>query len=298
MATARAAIGVVRANSTKRLNVGVGSAHAWWGGVDPQGAARGAARWRVPAPRTTLPRAAPAAHRHYRAVSELSAPLDSRNPSSSGRCGCGKRHGPAPRRRCSSSGDGDDAGQHGSGSTGSAAAAPQPVAPDGSGSDQDQPRVATAEEKAAALEATAGLPGAQHGDDFFVMVFTCSVCETRSARRLSKRAYYHGVVLVRCEGCDNLHLIADRLGWFEEGKGDGGVDIEDLIAQQGGDVRKLTADGSPDIQLTPEDVEALTAQGGVRLEKNPFAAAHGATHGSRDPHNSGGSGGQGDQGSV
>ena len=46
-------------------------------------------------------------------------------------------------------------------------------------------------------------------------------------------AYQTGVVLVRCPGCTNLHLVADHLGYFE----DGSVDVESLLAQRGEAVR-------------------------------------------------------------
>ncbi|XP_074298488.1 uncharacterized protein LOC141629371 [Silene latifolia] len=48
------------------------------------------------------------------------------------------------------------------------------------------------------------------------MVFTCKVCETRSVKTCCRESYENGVVVVRCGGCNNLHLMADRLGWFGE----------------------------------------------------------------------------------
>ena len=47
-------------------------------------------------------------------------------------------------------------------------------------------------------------------------MFTCNKCETRAIRSFTKNAYENGVVLIKCEGCENIHLIADNLGWFED----------------------------------------------------------------------------------
>lgn len=50
----------------------------------------------------------------------------------------------------------------------------------------------------------------------YMMAFTCSKCNTKQARTFSKDSYEKGVVLLRCQGCDSLHLIADNLGWFRD----------------------------------------------------------------------------------
>lgn len=111
------------------------------------------------------------------------------------------------------------------------------------------------------------LPGAKTGrGKKLAIVFTCTVCETRSAKQFTERAYRHGVVLVRCPGCQNLHLIADRLGYFEDKDG-GGWDIEKAMARMGENVKAFTNDNV--LELTLEDVigkdkmeQVLTEVGG------------------------------------
>lgn len=53
-------------------------------------------------------------------------------------------------------------------------------------------------------------------EGLFMMAFTCNKCETQQAKTFSKEAYNKGVVLIRCDGCDGLHLVADNLGWFRD----------------------------------------------------------------------------------
>ncbi|KAL3759677.1 hypothetical protein ACHAWU_009824 [Discostella pseudostelligera] len=85
------------------------------------------------------------------------------------------------------------------------------------------------------------------------IIYTCKVCNTRSAKQFTEKAYKHGVVLVKCPGCQNHHLIADRLGWFEDKGVDGqGWDVEKLLAEAGENVKAVS--GNDVLELTLDDI--------------------------------------------
>lgn len=54
---------------------------------------------------------------------------------------------------------------------------------------------------------------------------------------MSHLAYTKGVVIVRCDGCDNNHLIADNLNWFTDMNGK--RNIEDIMREKGETVRRM-----------------------------------------------------------
>jgi len=64
--------------------------------------------------------------------------------------------------------------------------------------------------------------------------YTCGVCNERSYRNFSKKAYHEGVVIIQCLKCENRHLIADNLGWFEDTK----ITLEDIMKRKGETIAK------------------------------------------------------------
>eukprot|EP00182_Erythrolobus_australicus_P003432 CAMPEP_0185834234 /NCGR_PEP_ID=MMETSP1353-20130828/4836_1 /TAXON_ID=1077150 /ORGANISM="Erythrolobus australicus, Strain CCMP3124" /LENGTH=184 /DNA_ID=CAMNT_0028532633 /DNA_START=9 /DNA_END=563 /DNA_ORIENTATION=+ len=82
------------------------------------------------------------------------------------------------------------------------------------------------------------------GPDEMVVAFTCSVCDTRVTKKIKKRSYNHGVVLIQCAGCQNRHLVADHLGWYPWLSNENqNTDMESIARSQGQqDVRRVSID--------------------------------------------------------
>ena len=80
------------------------------------------------------------------------------------------------------------------------------------------------------------------------IVYTCTVCETRSAKQFTENAYLHGVVMVRCPGCKNLHLIADRLVWFDDTDSQH-FDLSSLERMTGQKVKRVGDDNVWEVSL-------------------------------------------------
>ncbi|TPX37743.1 hypothetical protein SmJEL517_g00603 [Synchytrium microbalum] len=104
--------------------------------------------------------------------------------------------------------------------------------------------------------------------------YTCKRCDSRQYRTMSKDAYEKGVVIIKCGGCQSLHLIADHLGWFDTTKKIG--TIEDILKEQGreADITRLKAgtdDGEmewlPDAMREAANETVGTVRDGVAVDK-------------------------------
>lgn len=100
------------------------------------------------------------------------------------------------------------------------------------------------------------IPGTSKGSSRkLAIIYTCTVCNTRSAKKFTERAYNHGVVLVRCPKCENLHLISDQLGYFSDEKDGKGWNIETFMKEIGKeDNIKVATEGEEVLEVTLSDV--------------------------------------------
>lgn len=107
------------------------------------------------------------------------------------------------------------------------------------------------------------IPGTSKGGSRkLAILFTCKVCDTRSAKRFTERAYNHGVVLVRCPKCENLHLIADNLGYFTDDKDGWNVEKlkhiseqENILVSGDDEVLELAFDDKIDSKTTDDNYD-------------------------------------------
>ncbi|KAJ1558029.1 hypothetical protein HK096_003946, partial [Nowakowskiella sp. JEL0078] len=79
---------------------------------------------------------------------------------------------------------------------------------------------------------------------------TCNVCKTRLYKGMSKKAYQKGVVIIRCDGCQSLHLIADHLGWFDSQSPPG--TLEDIMNKKGEKIKRLSTPELEELKLIYE----------------------------------------------
>ncbi|KAL2720159.1 hypothetical protein V1478_010425 [Vespula squamosa] len=93
------------------------------------------------------------------------------------------------------------------------------------------------------------------------LIFICKKCNTQNNKIISKLAYQKGVVIIRCDGCKNNHLIADNLGWFSElGQH---INIEKILAAKGETVRKIQYNSEGFLALPKEELNTQQEKGNL-----------------------------------
>jgi len=70
-------------------------------------------------------------------------------------------------------------------------------------------------------------------DKKLAIIYNCGVCTHQFTKSFSHHAYTKGVVIIQCPSCENLHLIADHLGWFDPSQKIGNT-IEETMQKRGG----------------------------------------------------------------
>jgi len=80
--------------------------------------------------------------------------------------------------------------------------------------------------------------------------YTCKPCGEVNQGFIGKESYLHGVVICTCKKCNNKHLIADHLNWFQEK----GKTIEEILALKGETVKKFMFDSSSIQSILPPEM--------------------------------------------
>ena len=109
------------------------------------------------------------------------------------------------------------------------------------------------------------IPGVKTEGDKYVIIYTCKVCETRSAKKISKQAYHHGCVIIKCPKCENMHLIADHLGVIEEK----GWNIKEHLSDE--NFKAVTHDSI--LELTKKDILGSSGEEALRIATQSVSQA-------------------------
>ncbi|UJR24792.1 hypothetical protein I4U23_006167 [Adineta vaga] len=72
--------------------------------------------------------------------------------------------------------------------------------------------------------------------------FRCKVCDHTLQKTFTRQSYEQGIVIIRCDSCTNLHLIADNLGWFKDLTENGKFkNIAQMLQAKGETIHRITA---------------------------------------------------------
>lgn len=71
--------------------------------------------------------------------------------------------------------------------------------------------------------------------------FRCQICDHTLQKTFTRQSYEKGVVIIRCDSCENLHLIADNLGWFKDLTNDGKFkNVAEMLRAKGETIHRVS----------------------------------------------------------
>ncbi|CAF1002187.1 unnamed protein product [Rotaria sp. Silwood1] len=84
--------------------------------------------------------------------------------------------------------------------------------------------------------------------------FTCKVCDHKLQKTFTRQSYEQGVVIIRCDSCLNLHLIADNLGWFKDLTQNGKFkNVAQMLQAKGETIHRVTVAPTNDESTLSEE---------------------------------------------
>ena len=114
------------------------------------------------------------------------------------------------------------------------------------------------------------VPGTEQGHKKLAIVYTCTICNTRSMKQFTERAYNHGVVIIKCPTCQQQHLIADRIGYFSEAhdpeQPQRGFDLSTLAKRYGHSYQRVVVTPKDEHETTTLEDEHTTPAENLTLE--------------------------------
>ncbi|GER48952.1 Zim17-type zinc finger protein [Striga asiatica] len=115
------------------------------------------------------------------------------------------------------------------------------------------------------LDMNTNLTATEKHDSAILII--CKVCGARSLKTMAGDSYKKGIVIAKCDACNNFHVIADKLGLFGES---GIVSVEDFLAARGEEIKNGRGPCGT-VNLMPKKLPTKTSKAKTKGKKKDLA---------------------------